>query len=351
MIFGSDNEAGASPQVLAAVAEAFRSNNSAYGNDSYSVAAEAALQEMFETDLKAFFVVSGTAANTLALSTIAKPWEGTVCHHQAHILLDESTGPALFSGGGALLPAPTRELKLDVPAIEHMLAKIPNDPPHNIRPAALSLSQASECGQVYSPGEVTELCEFARGSNLKVHMDGARFANAIAHLGCAPAEVSSHAGVDVLTLGATKNGALAAEAILFFDPTLATDFDFQVKRTGHLISKGRVFGAQFIPWLADGHWLDLAAHANAMAQSLRSIIKSSPHMRLAFETQSNETFVVMPRGQFDSLIAAGATMYDWYLDALPPGTELDDGEVLARLVTSFATPQSEIDQFAEMVSG
>ncbi len=351
MIFGSDNEAGASPAVLSAVAKAFGSSADAYGNDRFSADAQEALREVFDSDLRAYFVVSGTAANTLALSTMTKPWEGTICHNQAHILLDESTGPSLLSGGAGLLPVPSRDLKLTVGALESMLERIPNDPPHNVRPSALSLSQASECGQVYAPDEVSDLCGFARTNNLAVHMDGARFANAVAHLGCKPSEVSSAAGVDVLTLGATKNGAMAAEAILFFNQTLVTDFEYQVKRTGHLVSKGRLFGAQFVPWLEDGHWLELARHANDMAQSLRAIVGSHAEMRLAFETQSNESFVVMPTELFERLIAAGATMYDWYLDALPTGAELGDGETLVRLVASFATTDDQVEEFRQFVGG
>lgn len=350
MIFGSDNQAGASNKVMKAVSEAFASTGSAYGSDIHSLAAQDALAELFGVDLRAFFVVSGTAANTLALSTLVKPWEGTICHHQAHILLDESTGPALVTGGASLLPAPTRRLKLDPDGLAEMLHRIPNDPPHNVRPAAISISQASECGQVYTPSEVAAIGQTAKRHGLSMHMDGARFANAVAHLRCHPAEVTCAAGVDVLTLGATKNGALAAEAIVFFDTSLVTDFEFQLKRTGHLVSKGRFFGAQFVSWLHDGHWLDLATHANSMAEALRSVVTDTPKMRLAFETQSNESFVVMPKALFESLIEAGATMYDWYPDALPPGVEIGPDEVLVRLVTSFASTRSHLAEFEAAVS-
>jgi threonine aldolase len=350
MIFGSDNQAGASTQVMKAVSEAFASGGSAYGTDAHSSAAEDALRELFGVDLRAFFVVSGTAANTLALSTLAKPWEGTICHHQAHILLDESTGPALVTGGASLLPVPSRSLKLDPGNLAEMLDRIPNDPPHNVRPAAISISQASECGQVYTPTEVAAIGQLGRDRGLSLHMDGARFSNAVAHLGCHPAEITAAAGVDVLTLGATKNGALAAEAIVFFDTSLATDFEFQVKRTGHLVSKGRLFGSQFVAWLDRGHWLDLATHANSMATALRLTIDASSKMRLAFSTESNESFVIMKRDMLDHLIESGATMYDWYPDALPPGVETEPGEVLVRMVTSFATTASQLEEFEVAVA-
>ncbi len=350
MIFGSDNQGGASDAVLAGLADAFRSTASAYGTDEYCAAAEEKLKQVFDTDLKAFFVVSGTASNTLALSTMTRPWEGIICHHQAHIILDESSGPALFSGGASLLPAPTREVKLDAAGLATMLERLPNEVPHNIRPAALSISQASECGQVYTPDEVRSLTEFAKGAGLSVHMDGARFANAVAALDCHPADVSARAGVDVLSLGATKNGAVAAEAILFFDKDLVIDFEYQLKRTGHLVSKGRMFGAQFVPWLADEHWLDLATIANDMAKRLRGAVDGLQGMRLAFETQSNESFIILDRALFAALMDAGASMYDWYPDALPPGVECGDDEMLARLVTSFATTDAEIDEFVRQAA-
>lgn len=345
MIFGSDNQSAASLSVLKGLIEAFTVPGEAYGSDAYCKAAEEALKSTFGTDLSAFFVVSGTAANSLALASMAKPWQGIICHHQAHIILDESSAPALFTGGASLLPVPTKQLKLEPASLREMLERLPSDRPHNIEPRVLSLSQASECGQVYSPPEVETLSAVAGQAGLLVHMDGARFANAVAALKCDPGDVSWRAGVDVLTLGATKNGAVAAEAIVFFNKNLAEDFDFQLKRSGHLVSKGRFFGAQFVPWLAEGHWLQLATTANEMALSLRARVETQPEMRLAFETQSNETFVFMQRQLFDGLIAAGASMYGWYPDALPPDVNAGEGEVLVRLVTSFATTGDEITDF------
>ncbi len=348
MIFGSDNLSGASPVVLKGINDAYASQNeSAYGEDSYTAAAVDAFKRVFDTDLSAYFVISGTAANTLALSTMVKPWDGVVCHHQAHILLDESSGPALVTGGASLLPVPSKELKITPSALTTMLERLPNEPPHNIRARALSLSQANEGGQVYIVEEVKALCAVAKNNGMSVHMDGARFANAVASLDCHPADVTWKAGVDVLCLGATKNGAVAAEAIIFFNQALAEDFEYRLKRTGHLVSKSRLFGAQFLAWIEDDHWLELARNANTMADTLRGRIAEMSGVRLAFDTQSNETFVILQKHLFDQLIEKGASMYEWYIDALPCDSVLAEGEVLARMVTSYATTTGHIDSFVD----
>ncbi len=347
MIFGSDNQAGASDRVLAAITEAYRRHDEAYGADAHTAAANEALRAVFDTDLEAFFVSSGTAANTLALSTMVQPWDGVICHHQAHVLLDESTGPSLFTGGAAMLPVPERDVRMSADRVATMLERLPADAPHNVRPRVLSITQANECGQVYSAEEIASLSAVAREAGLRVHLDGARFANAVAALDVHPADVSWRAGVDVLCLGATKNGAVAAEAIIFFDRSLADDFGYRLKRTGHLTSKARLYGAQFVAWLDDDHWLDLARTANSRAERLRRDIDGLAGIRLAWPCQSNETFAIVERRLFDSLIAAGVSMYEWYPDALPAGQPIGADEVLTRLVTSWATTEVEIDAFVD----
>ncbi|PCJ70391.1 MAG: threonine aldolase [Rhodobiaceae bacterium] len=348
MIFGSDNQSGASERVLEGLMEAYRSPAPAYGRDPLCQAAKEKLKEVFDTDLSAFFVMSGTAANTLALSTLVQPWEGVVCYHQAHLLLDESTGPSLMTGGAALLPIPSDETRILLPEFEAHLDRLPKNVPHNVRPAAFTLSQANEVGQIYSVDEVHALCGAAKERGLGVHMDGARFANAVAKLGCHPADISWRAGVDVLCLGATKNGAVAAEAVIFFNKDLAKDFSYRVKRSGHLVSKGRLFGAQFLSWLEDDHWLELATTANRAAENLRQGLAALPGVRLAFPTQSNELFVIMPKELFKTLTGAGATLFPWPLDVLPSGATVGPDEMLARLVTSFATQKDEVDAFLSL---
>lgn len=349
MMFGSDNQAGASAPVLEAIVAAYSGAADAYGADPHTAAGVEALRDVFDTDLEAVFVSSGTAANMLALSAMVQPWEGVVCHHQAHILLDESTGPALFTGGAAMLPLPERTLRMAAPELVEFLDRHPNGPPHNIRPGAISITQANECGQVSTPEEVAALAAVAHERGLRVHLDGARFANAVAALDVHPADLTWRAGVDVLCLGASKNGAVAAEAIVFFDRALAADVDHRLKRTGHLTSKGRLYGAQFSAWLADGHWLDLARHANRAAERLRVELEALPGVRPAWSCQSNESFAVFDRRLFDALLTGGVSMYEWYANAMPSGREPADGEVLARLVTSFATTDAEIDAFATLV--
>ncbi|MEM7084086.1 MAG: beta-eliminating lyase-related protein [Pseudomonadota bacterium] len=349
MNFGSDNQSGASDAVLRALSEAFTGTADAYGHDHFSQAAEQALKRVFDTELSVFFVVSGTAANSLALSSMVQPWDGIVCHHQAHILLDESSGPALFSGGASLLPVPSRALKISPDALRTMLQRFPNEPPHNIRPRALSISQANESGQVYTVDEVVALGQCAKEAGLRFHMDGARFANAVAALGCAPADLTWRAGVDVLCLGATKNGAVACEAVVCFDQALATDFHFRMKRSGHLVSKSRLFGAQMVAWLENDHWLELARTANDRARYLRASIAGGQGVRLAFDSESNETFILLDKSLFERL-SRDVSLFDWYPDALPDDNALQANEMIARLVTSFNSTEAEIDRLIALIN-
>jgi len=285
----------------------------------------------------------------LALSAMVDPWDGIVCHHQAHILLDESTGPSMFTGGAAIMPLPDQTLRMTPDQLDDMLQRQPTDAPHNVRPRTFSLTQANECGQVYSVDEVRALSEMAKSHGLRVHMDGARFANAMVELDSHPSEVTWKAGVDVLCLGASKNGAVAAEAVVFFDHELAENFEYRMKRTGHLTSKARLYGAQFSAWLADDHWLDLARHANAMANELRATIAELDGVQMAWDCQSNESFVVFEKVLFNKLLEAGASMYDWYATAMPAGERLAESDQLARMVTSFVTTSEQIEQFAVAV--
>jgi threonine aldolase len=272
-----------------------------------------------------------------------QPWETILCHSQAHILIDESTGPELQSGGARPVGISGRAGKLTPAHLRDYLATAGNDAPHNPRAGALSLSQSSELGLVYSPDELAALAELAHHHGLAVHVDGARFANAVAATGRTPAELTWKAGVDVLSLGGTKNGCLAAEAIVCFRPTDAAQLPFRRKRAGHLLSKGRFFGAQFVGWLHDGHWLSLAAHANAQATRLSRELAALPGVRLAWPTQANEVFAILPAALAEALRAAGAQFYDWYKEALPAEITLGGDERFARLVTSFATHDGHIE--------
>lgn len=345
MYFSSDNYTGASEQVFSYLQQANAGSAVAYGNDSWSERAQAELRATFECQADVYFVSTGTAANALALSALAKPWDSIVCHGQAHILNDELTAPEFFTGGARLIGLDKQLPKLSLASLESLLTLDEPDLPHNSKPTILSLTQLNECGQTYSREELQQFCELAHRCGLKVHLDGARFANAVVAAGCSPAELSWQTGVDVLTLGATKNGALAAEAVIFFDPDLGRDFASLRKRSGHLLSKGRWLGAQFCGWLHADHWLELARHANAMAAKLGAGIEKSEHAELVWPVCGNEVFAILAQPKVRTLRAAGAVFYDWPKGCLPRGLPISAEQGFVRLVASFRTTAAEVDQF------
>ena len=342
MEFASDNESGASQQVLDTIIAANAGASPGYGNDSWTQRAIAAIQTLFECDADVFFVASGTAANSLALASLVTPWQTIVCHSDAHIANDESTAPEFMTGGARMVPLAGESGKLTPAAIDEICGRDLLIP-HNAAPKALSITQSNETGRVYDLHELAALAAAAKRHELFVHMDGARFANALVALGCTPAQMSWQVGVDVLCLGATKCGGLAAEAVVFFNKDLAAAFEHRRKRTGHLLSKGRLFGAQFVGWLEDSHWLALATHANTMAQQLTARFEQVDGVRRAWPTQANELFFVIPRTLCDKLTAAGAHFYEWPPAALGPAQSLATNETLIRLVTSHTTTADQID--------
>ena len=345
MQFGSDNQSGVSDKVMDCLLQATNGYAHGYGEDEWTNKAVQALRETFECDLEAFFVITGTAANSLALSCLVQPWESVLCHHQAHILIDESTAPEFFSGGARLLSITNKAGKITEEHLHEYARTAGTDYPHNPRARALSFAQANESGLVYTVKEITALCAAAHHQGMRVHMDGARFANAVAALDCRPSEITWQAGVDVMSLGATKNGALAAEAVIFFNADLSVSFRERRKRAGHLVSKGRFFGAQFVSWLENDHWLELARHANRQAALLAETLSKLPDFRLVWPVQANEVFLILPKPKAEKLQAAGATFYEWYPEGLPPETSLHSDEVFIRLVTSFTTNAEDIDAF------
>jgi len=343
MIFASDNWAGAAPQVMEALARANEGPAPAYGGDALTRRVEARFAEIFERDCAVFFVATGGAANGLALSVLTPPYGMILCHEESHIQMDECGGPEFFTGGAKLLPVAGRAAKLTPDAVRAALAGFPHRPPHGAPAAVLSLTQASECGTLYSARELTDLCAVAKENALAVHMDGARFANAVAASGASPAELSWKAGVDVLCFGGTKNGCLAAEAVVFFDPEKAADFEFRRKRAGHLWSKMRFIAAQFDAYLADGLWLDLAARANAMAGRLAGGLSAIDGVEIAYPAEINEVFAIFPDGVADRLRAAGATLYPWVTPGDPAGGRMQ------RLIASFGTTGEDVDAFLALV--
>src|SRR5947208_67681 len=265
--FASDNNAGICPEALAALTRANAEGHvPGYGDDEWTQKACARLRELFETDAQVFFVFNGTAANALALAQVCRPYHAVIAHALSHIEEDEAGAPALFSGGAKIVTAHTPLAKLTPDAVDALAAK--GRGVHHVKPRALSVTQATELGTVYAVEEIAALVEVARRHGLKVHMDGARFSNAVASLGCAPADLSWRAGVDVLCFGGVKNGLAVGEAVLFFDRELAREFEWRVKQAGHLNSKMRLVTAPWLALLEDGVWLENARHANAMAQRL-----------------------------------------------------------------------------------
>ncbi len=345
MQFGSDNQTGASPRILEAISAANAGHAHGYGDDEWTARAVAALQDTFECDLEAFFVATGTAANCLALASMVQPWQVVLCDAQAHVIMDESTAPELFTGGARMLGLGHGEGKLSAGTVQTYLERAGRDLPHNPQAGALSIAQANESGLVYTAAEIAALAECAHADAMTLHMDGARFSNALVAQGCSPAELTWKSGVDILTLGASKNGCLAAEAILVFDKKLASGLALRRKRTGHLLSKGRFFGCQIIGWLQDGHWLELARHANAQAARLAGSLSEIPGVRLVWPVDANEVFVTMPRVLADRLQHEGAEFYEWYADSLPVGFTLGPEDAFVRLVCSFATTDAHVEEF------
>jgi threonine aldolase len=347
MDFASDNAAGVAPAILDALVRANTGFAIAYGHDALTRRLEHRFSEVFERDVAVFLVGTGTAANALALAHLSPPWGAVLCHSEAHAIAHECGAPEFFGGGLRLLGIEGEAGKLQPRAIAAALDRHFGLRPHQILPAALSLTQATECGTVYQIDEIATLAGFAHERGMPVHVDGARFANAVARLGATPAEASWRAGVDVLSFGATKGGALGAEAVVFFDPARADAMAERRKRGGHLVSKHRFLAAQFEAFLADDQWLKLAAHANRMADRLATHL-ANVKLPPIWPVEANIVFVRLPQAVHERLQDAGAHYYVIHTDRTDPAT-VPSGYVLIRLVTSFATTESSIDKFVALV--
>jgi threonine aldolase len=315
----------------------------AYGDDPYTERLTALACDLFETDVAIYPVTTGTAANALALATLTPPYGAVYCHETAHIATDECGAPEFYTAGAKIVGLPSADGKIVPAQLDAPLRYAAELGVHHVRPAALSLTQATEWGTVYTPAEVQALSAAARAYRLGVHMDGARIANAIAQLGCSPADLTWKCGVDVLSLGATKNGAMAAEAVVFFDRARADSFAARRKRAGHLWSKMRFLSVQLIAYLHDGLWLRNARHANAMTARLAAGLGVLPGLRLVQPVQANELFVAMPDRVIDALLAEGFEFYRW---PVPAGAFAP----VIRLVTSFCTTSADVDAFVAAAS-
>lgn len=329
--FCSDNAAPACPEVMEAVMAANAGPALGYGEDLWTKRLDAVLSSFFGAPVRAFPLATGTAANALALASIVPPYGAIFTHEQAHILRDECGAPEFFTGGAQLRPISSADCKLTVDALEKALAaNVPSV--HSTQPAAVSISQATEAGTTYRPDEIAGIGEFTHRNGLKLHMDGARFANSVAFLDCHPGDITWRAGVDVLSFGATKNGALGAEAVVFFDAALANSFEARRKRAGHLLSKSRYISAQLLAYVESGVWLRNAQRTNALARS----VAEHASKWLMYPVEANEIFLWLGAERRNRLREQGFEFYDW-----GAGTS---GE--ARFVVSWDQPQSDIDALA-----
>ena len=338
--FLSDNAWGTWPEMLQALTTAASGSQVSYGQDDITARLEARFAELFEHPLRVFPVVSGTAANALALATLVPGHGAVLCHEASHIAVDECGAVEFYAQGAKLITLPGEDGKLSPHGIGSALARFQRGVVHHSQPAAISIAQATAAGTVYTPAEIAAVAEVARGRGLKVHLDGARLANALAHLNCSPAEITWRAGVDVLSFGATKGGALGAEAVVFFDPVDAGDFEYRRKRGGHLVSKMRFFSAQLETFIAGNAWIEHARRANMLAQSLARGLAGIAGAELAYPVQSNAVFVRLPDEVVARMRTAGVQFYNWEAPR--------EGRTLIRLLTSFATPEADIDKLVAL---
>jgi threonine aldolase len=334
--FYSDNTATAAPEILAAIVEANQGHTIAYGDDPWTKRLDEVLGQFFGTEVRAFAVTTGTAANSLSLATLSPPWGAIYTHEEGHIGVDECGAPQFFTGGAQLVSLPGANGKLTPEVLRAAVEKHPANV-HTVQPAVVSLTQATELGTAYRPDEISAISELARERGLAVQMDGARFANALTFLDCHPGDITWRAGVDVLSFGATKNGALAAEAVVFFNPERVRDFEFRRKRAGHLISKSRFVAAQFLAYVETGVWQRNARRANAFAQRIGRAAGTT----LLHPVEANEVFVRLGEERKAGLRVKGFGFYDW--------GPARSGE--ARFVASWDQREDDVEALCSALSG
>ena len=330
--FASDNNAGMCPQALERFLEANRAGHAVgYGDDDWTARAIARIQELFECDAAVFFVFNGTAANSLALAQLAKSYNAVIAHGFSHIEIDEAGGPSFMSGGATLMTADTPSAKLTPAAVEELATKFTGV--HHVKPAALSITQSTELGTAYSADEIRALTGIAKQHGLHVHMDGARFANAIASTGASPAELSWRAGVDVLCFGGVKNGLAVGECVIFFNKQLAHEFEWRIKQSGHLNSKMRLVTSAWLGLLENDTWLANARHANRMAQRLAEALTTKAGAEIMYPVEANAVFARISEHVQTALREKGWSFYTF----LPP--------LGCRLMCAWDTEEATIDAF------
>ena len=334
--FASDNVTGACPEVLEAIIKANDGDRTPYGNDQISTDLQNKFSEIFEKPVIVFPTASGTASNALALSTMTPSFGNIYCHRFSHINTDECGAPEFYTGGAKLVNIYGVDGKITAKELDENV--IGKDIVHHTQPSSVSITQLTETGEAYQLDEIKEISDVAHHHKLNVHMDGARFANALVSLNCSPAEMTWKSGIDVLSFGATKNGCLAAEAIIFFKPELVGNLPFLMKRAGHLLSKMSFVSAQLDAYISNDVWLKNAKHANLMGKKLSNGLNKYPQIKLAYPTYANEIFVKIPEKIIKQLNSEGYTIND------------DEGEGKAvRLVTAWNTDPNDIDNFLNII--
>ena len=329
--FASDNTLGVCPVAVAALEEANHGATESYGDDRWMRLLRESVRDFFETDCETFLVFNGTAANALALAQLCQSFHSVVCHQQAHIQTDECGAPEFFTRGSKLLLVGGDAGKIDIDEVNVMIARQPEVHAH--KPRAMSITQATELGTVYRRSEIDQIADLAKKREMFLHMDGARFANAVATLNCRPKEITWQRGVDVLCFGGTKNGLAAGELVIFFKKELAREFEYRVKQAGQLASKTRFLAAPWIALLNNRVWLGNAQHANSMARKLAERLKSEAKIDIVFPVEANGVFVRFSDSVVRNLQARGWHFYKFI--------EPD----VYRLMCSWATTEKEIDKF------
>lgn len=349
MNFASDNTGPVAPQVMEALLRANQGYAASYGSDEIMTRVTGMIREKFEAPMAAVYLVAtGTAANALSLSILAQPFETIYCHRHAHIEEDECGAPEFFTNGAKLTLLEGENAKIDPDALQDSIARTGHLGVHGVQRGALSVSNVTEQGTIYSLGELRSLTRIAKSFGVGCHLDGARFANALVSLKCTPAELSWMSGFDVVSFGGTKNGLMGVEAVIIFDPEKAWEFELRRKRAGHLFSKHRYLSAQMRAYLTDDLWIRLAEKSNAAATHLAKGLKSVKGARLLRPQQANMLFCGWPRSGHKAALRAGARYHPWPLDHPTDGP--DDEFLSARLVCNWSTGDADIDKFIGLIA-
>lgn len=349
MFFASDNTAGAAPEIMAAIAAANAGHASSYGADDLTASVTKRVRDTFAApDAAVYLVATGTAANALCIAISCPPWGAAYCHRKAHVETDECGAPEFFVGGGKLVLIDGEHGRMSPDALNQAINATPQGDVHCIQRGMLTVTNTTEAGTIYQPEDIRALTEIAKSAGLACHMDGSRLANAVVSAGCSPAEMTWKAGIDSLSLGGTKNGCLAVEAIVLFDPAKAWELELRRKRAGHLFSKHRFLAAQMDAYLENGLWLHLAQNANRTAARLASELTRVGGVTLDHPVEANIIFASMPRERHRRAMAKGAHY------SLAGGASLegpDDDPVSSRLVCSWSTTDADVERFVATIRG